>query len=163
MAGGAYPCDAAVDLNLDDLALNDLALLGYAHADGLAKGLGEGLGLGHFQREDLRRGQHGEGHVGAERLGHAHCDGRLARAGGPGDEDGAACNLAFLGHSQNHGGGLARLVLSNQALRRRLGLERVGLDAETANVRVRGDEVEPAQLFALGNGGDGLDGVSRSM
>jgi hypothetical protein len=52
--------------------------------------------------------------------------------------------------------------LPDQALRRHLGLEGVLIDAETANVRMRRDEVEPSKLLALGDGRDGLRVVSRN-
>jgi hypothetical protein len=53
--------------------------------------------------------------------------------------------------------------LPDQALRRHLGLEGVLVDAETANVRMRRNEVEAAELLALGDGGDGLGIVSQAM
>jgi hypothetical protein len=155
-----HACDAAVDLYLHNLALDNLALLGYSHADGFAEGLCESLGLGHLERKDFRRGEHGEGHIGPQRLRHAHGDGRLARARRARDEDGAACNLAVLRHLEDDRRRLPRLLLPDEPLRRRLRLERVGLDAEAADVRVRRDEVEPAQLLALGDGRDWLHGVS---
>jgi hypothetical protein len=161
MVSCTYPCDAAVDLDLDHLALDDLALFGYPHANRLAESLCERLRLGHLQREYLGRGEHGEGHVGAQRLGHAHCDGRLSCAWWPSNQDGAPSDLAFLCHSEDDCGSFARLFLSNETLRRGFWLERVWLNAQTANVRVRRDEIEAAELFALGDGGDGLRSISR--
>lgn len=152
----AYTRDAAVYLDLDDLALNDLALLRYPHANGLPESLGQGLGLGHLQGKDFRGGEHSEGDIRTQRLSHAHSDGSLASTGGTSDQDGAASNLAILNHLQYDSSSLAGLLLADEALRRGLGLEGVGLDTEAADVRVSGDEVEAAELFALGDGGDGL-------
>ncbi|KAJ6441961.1 LOW QUALITY PROTEIN: Central kinetochore subunit CHL4 [Purpureocillium lavendulum] len=173
--------DAPVDLYLDDFAFHNLALLLDSDADGLAEGLREGLGLGHFEGEDLGGRERGEGDVGAEGLRHAHGDGSLSGAeemsaqtrsrwgrfdvprhgsrgfaacspGGSGNEHGAASNLAILDHLQNDGGSLARLLLADEALRRGARLEAGGIDAEATDVRMRGDEVQTAEVLGLGHG-----------
>lgn len=152
----AYPCDTPVYLYLDDLALNDLALLRYPHANGLPKGLGQSFGLGHLKGEDFGRGEHGEGNIGTERLSHAHGDSSLAGAGWTSNQDGAASNLAILNHLQDDGSSLPSLLLSHKTLRCGFGLKGIGFYTQTADVRMGGDEVEAAELFALGDGGDGL-------
>ena len=82
----------------------------------LPKSLGERLCLAHLQRVDLAAGHGGEGCVGAEGLGHAHGDGRLAGAGDAGNEDGPARNLALLHHFYNDAGGPPCRHLPHHAL-----------------------------------------------
>ena len=77
------------------------------------------------------------------------------------NQDCATSNLSISCHLEYHGSCLPCLLLPDKALRRYLGLERVIVDTETANVRMRRDEVEAAELLALGDGGDGLRFVSQ--
>jgi len=103
-------------MDLDDLSLDDLGLLLYAHADGLTEGLGERLGLGHLEGEDFAGCDHGEGGFEAEGLGHAHGDGGLAGARLAGEEDRTAGNLSVFNHAEDDSGGLASGGLTNHAL-----------------------------------------------
>jgi hypothetical protein len=61
--GITYASKRAVNLDLDNLALNDLGLLLDAHANGSAERLGERLGLAECEREDLGGSDHGEWYV----------------------------------------------------------------------------------------------------
>ena len=128
----------ALDVDLDDLGLDDLALLADAHADAAAEGLGQRLGLGHLHREDLAAGDHGEGRLGAERVGHAHRDGRLARARGACEQNAAASDLALLDHLDDNTGGAASLALANHTLALLSRGESV-IETKAANVGVRTD------------------------
>ena len=76
--------------------------------------------------------------------------------GGSCDQHGAAGNLPNLDHLEKHGGGLARLLLTHQALRRLSRLQSIGIYAQAADVRVGGNEVQAPQLLALGDGHHGL-------
>ncbi len=83
----------------------------------------------------------------------------MKAAGVPGrarNQHGAARDLALLDHLQHNRSGLAGLFLPDQALGCSSGLKSIRIDAEATDVRVRGDEVEPAELFTLGDGDDGL-------
>ena len=73
-----------------------------------------------------------------------------------GDEDRATGNLAVLDHLQDDGGSLASLLLAHETLRCSPRLKSRGIDAETANVGVRGDEVQTAKVLGFGHGHDGL-------
>lgn len=84
--------------------------------------------------------------------------GSLVVPGRSSNQNGATSNLAILDHLQNDGGGLARLFLADKALRGGTWLESRGIDAEAANVGVSSDEVETAQVLALGNGYERLEG-----
>ena len=67
------------------------------------------------------------------------------RAGVPGwagDEDGTACDLALLDHLQHNSGGLSCSLLTDKALRCAPGFQGVLVDAKTADVGVRGYEVD---------------------
>lgn len=75
---------------------------------------------------------------------------------GTGNQDGATSNLALLDHLKDNRGGLSSLLLANKALRRGSGLETRGIDAESTDVRMRGDEVQTAKVLGLGNGHYGL-------
>ncbi len=79
------------------------------------------------------------------------------------NQHGATSNLAILDHLQNDSRGLARLFLADEALRGGTGLEGCGIDAEAANVRVSRDEVETAQVLALGDGYERLGPASISI
>ena len=84
------------------------------------------------------------------------CPENICIPGGSCDEHGATGNLSDLDHLQNDGGGLARLFLAHQALRRLSRLQRIGVYPEAADVRMGGNEVQAPQLLALGNGHHGL-------
>ena len=156
-----YPCNTPIYLYLHHLPLNHLALLRDPHANRLSKRLRQRLRLRHLQRVDFRRGQHRERHVRAERLRHPHRNCGLARARRARDQHRPTSDFSLLDHLQDDRGGLARPLLPNQALRASLWFECVGLDAETADVRVGGDEGEAAQFFRFGDGADLLDGLVR--
>ncbi|KAL8397512.1 hypothetical protein RB594_004284 [Gaeumannomyces avenae] len=93
-----------------------------------------GFGLGHLERENLRRGQASERDIGSQRLRHAHGDGGLSGAWRAGDQDRTPCDLALLDHFQDHSGGLSRLLLAYQALGGCSRFEGVRIDAEPADV-----------------------------
>jgi hypothetical protein len=80
---------------------------------------------------------------------------------GAGNEHGASCNFPLLNHLQHHSGGFTRLLLAHKALRRNPRLERVGIDAESTNMRMRGDQVEASELLALRDCDDRLEKISR--
>ena len=65
------------------------------------------------------------------------------------DQDGAAGDLADLDHLEDDGGGLAGLLLTDQALGVVARLEGVGVDAEAFDVGVGGDEAQVFQLLVL--------------
>mmetsp|Transcript_13014 Transcript_13014/g.50886 ORF Transcript_13014/g.50886 Transcript_13014/m.50886 type:complete len:477 (-) Transcript_13014:125-1555(-) len=137
-----------VDLDLDNLALDDLRLLLDLDADRLAERLGQGLGLGHLHREDLRAGHHGEGRLLAEGFGHAHRDGGLAGAGLSREEDSAAGDLTVADHLQDHARSFTRVDLAHHSLRHLPGLERI-VETETADVAVRADALDAREIFDL--------------
>lgn len=72
--------------------------------------------------------------------------------GRAGNQDRTAGNLAILDHLQDNSSSLSGLFLANEALRRGSGLETGGIDAQAANVRVSGDEVETAKVLGFGDG-----------
>jgi hypothetical protein len=59
----AYAGQTAVDLDLDDLALDDLCLLLDTNTDASTEGLSKGFCFGQREREDLARSDHGERYV----------------------------------------------------------------------------------------------------
>ncbi len=67
-----------------------------------------------------------------------------------------ARDLALFDHLQHDRSSFSRLLLADKTLRRQSGLERVGIDAEAADVGVGGDEVETSKVFALRDGDDWL-------
>lgn len=75
---------------------------------------------------------------------------------GTGNQDGATSNLALFDHLKDNCRGLSSLLLANKALRRGSGLETRGIDAESTDVRMRGDQVQTAKVLGLGNGHYGL-------
>mmetsp|Transcript_3864 Transcript_3864/g.17004 ORF Transcript_3864/g.17004 Transcript_3864/m.17004 type:complete len:483 (-) Transcript_3864:42-1490(-) len=137
-----------VDLDLDNLALDDLRLLLDLDADRLAERLGQGLGLGHLHREDLRAGHHGKGRLLAEGFGHAHRDGGLAGAGLPREEDRAAGDLTVANHLQDHARSFTRVDLAHHSLRHLPGLERI-VETEAADVAVRADALDAREILDL--------------
>lgn len=68
------------------------------------------------------------------------------------NQDCAAGNFSILDHLQDHRSGLAGLFLAYKALRRGSGLKTRGIDAESADVRMRGDEIQTAKVLSFGNG-----------
>lgn len=70
----------------------------------------------------------------------------------------AASDLSLLDHLEYDGGGLARLGLADETLRSITRLEGIGVDAETEDVGVCGDQVDAPELFALRDGDNGLYG-----
>lgn len=138
----------AVDLDLHDLALDHFGFLLDPHPDGLPERLHEGLGLGHLEGEELAAGEHGEGGLEAEGLGHAHGDGGLAGAGLAGEEDGAAGYLAVPDHLEDDAGGLAGGGLADHALGDGAGLEG-GVEAQATDVGVGADALDSGQVPGL--------------
>ena len=61
---------------------------------------------------------------------------------GPGKKHSATGNGALLDHLEDDGHGPPRLLLANEALRSGARIESGGIDAETADVRVGGHELE---------------------
>lgn len=153
-----YASNTPVDLDLNHFTLDHLALFGDSHADALPERLSQSLSLAHLQAEDLARGDHGERHVAAQSasqsLCHCHSEGSLAGRGRSRDQDSSTSNFPFLDHLQNDRGGLPGSRLADKALRRGLRFEGVWLDAETADVRMGGDEIETAQVARLGDRSD---------
>lgn len=138
-----------IDLDLNDLALDDLGLLLDPHADGLAERLGEGFGLRHLEGEELAAGDHRERGLEAEGLRHAHGDGGLAGSRLAGDEDGAAGDLAVFYHLEDDSGCLAGGGLADHAFGDVSGLQG-GVEAEAADVRVGANALYTCQVAALG-------------
>mmetsp|Transcript_27388 Transcript_27388/g.69692 ORF Transcript_27388/g.69692 Transcript_27388/m.69692 type:complete len:387 (+) Transcript_27388:657-1817(+) len=135
------PHRRAIDLNLDNLALDDLGLLLNAHADRPPERLRQRLRLVHLEREDLRRCDGGERRVRAERLRHAHRDRSLAGAGLARDEDGTTRDLPVADHREDYARCLPRRRLTDHALRDSARLKRV-IQAEAADVRVGADALD---------------------
>mmetsp|Transcript_43163 Transcript_43163/g.115447 ORF Transcript_43163/g.115447 Transcript_43163/m.115447 type:complete len:210 (-) Transcript_43163:78-707(-) len=119
------PRRGLVDLHLHHLALDDLRLLLDAHADGPPERLRERLRARHLERVDLRAREHGEGGVGAQRLRHAHGDGRLARAWLTSNEQSPSSNFPFLDNSQHDTGRPSCVYLANHTLRNHSCLQRI--------------------------------------
>mmetsp|Transcript_72435 Transcript_72435/g.100636 ORF Transcript_72435/g.100636 Transcript_72435/m.100636 type:complete len:228 (-) Transcript_72435:164-847(-) len=92
----------ALNFDLDDLSLDDFGFFSYSYTNRSAESLCECLGLRHLQRENLRASQHREWRIIPQGLGHAHCNGSLARSRLTSNEHRSACNLLFLDHGQNH-------------------------------------------------------------
>jgi hypothetical protein len=64
-------------------------------------------------------------------------------------QNSSTSNLAFLDHLQDHSRRLPGLFLAYQALRRCSWFQGIWVHPETADVGMRGDEVEPPQLPTL--------------
>lgn len=80
--------------------------------------------------------------------------------GRPGDQACAASNLSLLDHLQYDSSSLAGLCLTNKTLRSIARFESVSINTKTADVRVRGDQIDTLELFALGDSDNGLHGVA---
>lgn len=72
------------------------------------------------------------------------------------DQTGATGNLALLDHLEYDGGGLASLLLANEALGGGTRFQSVCIDAEAADMGVCGNQVDAPELLALRDCDDGL-------
>ena len=105
------------------------------------------------------RGEGCKRHIRAQRLSHAHGDGRFASARRARNQHCSASNLALLGHLQNDRSGLAGFLLADQALCRWFDIEGRGIDPKSSDMRVHCDQVQ-ATYFPRFT--DGLDILRQS-
>lgn len=102
---------------------------------------------GNREREREREKRDRERNIGNVKFASIACVPR-----GAGNQNGTTGDFAILDHLQDDSGGLPRLFLTHETLRARSGLERGAVDAETSNVRMRGDEIESPKLLRFGDG-----------
>mmetsp|Transcript_21276 Transcript_21276/g.53586 ORF Transcript_21276/g.53586 Transcript_21276/m.53586 type:complete len:495 (-) Transcript_21276:8-1492(-) len=124
--------------DLDHLPLVHLLVLLHPQPDRPAEVLHQDLHLLDLGRVDLAAHHGNKGHLGPKLLGHTQGDGRLARAGGAGKEDGAARHLLGLDHVDGNARGLAGLLLPDEASGHGVGLTAI-VEPQALDVRVRGD------------------------